>query len=65
MQGGTTFQFVTDGFEAAIDEIVLTVVPVVLGDGERLFDGPRDPGLEPIEVVHSPHATHIRYRVGG
>jgi hypothetical protein len=40
------------------------VAPVVLGAGERLFEGVADPGLEPIEVVHSPHATHIRYRVG-
>jgi dihydrofolate reductase len=95
MRGGTTFHFVTDGFDAAlaqaraaagdrdvdiaggastvrqafaakaIDELVLDVVPVLLGRGERLFDGVDDPGLEPIEVVHSSHATHIRYRVGG
>jgi dihydrofolate reductase len=48
----------------ALDELVLDIVPVVLGTGERPFDGVPDPGLEPIEVVHSPHATHIRYRVG-
>src|ERR671936_862713 len=23
-----------------------------------------DPGLEPVEAIHSPNATHIRYRVG-
>jgi len=23
-----------------------------------------DPGLQPTEVIHSPHTTHIRYRVG-
>lgn len=22
-----------------------------------------DPGLEPIEVIHSPFATHTRYRI--
>jgi dihydrofolate reductase len=48
----------------AIDELMLDVVPVLLGSGERLFDGVRDPGLEPVEVIHSPLATHVRYRVG-
>jgi hypothetical protein len=38
---------------------------VVLGSGERLFEGVEDPGLEPVEVIHSPLATHVRYRVGG
>jgi len=47
----------------AIDEIILDIVPVVLGRGERLFDGVTDPGFEPIEVVHSKHATHVRYAV--
>ncbi len=48
----------------AIDELVLNIVSVLLDDGERLFDGVEDPGLEPVEVIHSPHATHVRYRVG-
>jgi dihydrofolate reductase len=48
----------------AIDELLLAVVPVVLGEGERLFEGVDDPGLEPVEVLHSPRATHIRYRIG-
>jgi dihydrofolate reductase len=94
MQGGTTFYFVTGGFDAAleqandaagnkeidiaggastvrqalqagaVDELVLDVVPVLLGAGEALFDGVGDLSLEPVEVTHSPHATHIRYRVG-
>ena len=93
MEGGTTFHFVTDGFDAAfaqasdvagelgvdiaggastvrqafaagvIDELMLDIVPVLLGAGERLFDGVRDPGLQPLEVIHSPLATHVRYRV--
>jgi len=94
MKGGTTFHFVTDGFDAAlaqaraagdgdvaiaggastarqalaagaVDELFLDIAPVLLGRGERLFDGVADPGLEPLEVLHSPLATHVRYRVGG
>jgi len=94
MKGGTTFHFVTDGFEAAyaralevagdrgiliaggastvrqafaagvIDELVLDIAPVLLGGGESPFDGVADPGLEPVEVIHSPNATHVTYRVG-
>jgi dihydrofolate reductase len=94
MAGGTTFHFVTDGFESAyaqarevagdrevsiaggastvrqaltagaIDELLLDVAPVVLGSGESPFHGVPDLALEPIEAIHSPLATHIRYRVG-
>jgi dihydrofolate reductase len=48
-----------------INELVLDVAPVLLGRGERIFDGSADPSLEAIEVAASPYATHIRYRVGG
>ena len=47
-----------------IDELMLDVAPVLLGAGERLFDGVQDPGLQPVEVIHSPRATHVRYRIG-
>jgi dihydrofolate reductase len=46
-----------------IDELMLDVAPVLLGAGERLFDGVQDPGLPPVEAIHSPRATHIRYRI--
>jgi hypothetical protein len=46
-----------------VDELVLDFVPALLGSGERLFDGVADPHLEPVEVIHSPLATHVRYRV--
>ena len=93
MQGGTTFHFVTDGIEPALeqaraaagdqdvmvaggakavqqylaagllDELYLHIAPVLLGAGERLLDNVGDPKLEPVEVVASPAATHVRYRV--
>jgi dihydrofolate reductase len=47
-----------------IDQLVLDIAPVVLGGGESPFAGLRDLRLEPTEVIHSPHATHVRYRVG-
>jgi hypothetical protein len=50
-----------DGFIAGVDQSVDNPIGI---RGERLFDGVDDPGLEPIEVVHSPRATHVRYRVG-
>jgi dihydrofolate reductase len=94
MEGGTTFHFITEGFDVAfarakaaagelgvdiaggastvrqafaagvIDELMLDIAPVLLGAGERLFDGVPDPGLEPVEVIPSPRATHVRYRIG-
>jgi hypothetical protein len=44
-----------------IDELTLDIVPVLLGSGERLFDGVGSFGFEPVEVLHSPLATHIHY----
>jgi dihydrofolate reductase len=94
MSGGTTFHFVTAGFDAAmqeakgaagdgdveiaggastvrqalaagaLDELMLDVVPILLGSGERLLDGLTDVQCKPVEVIHSPHAPHVRYRVG-
>jgi dihydrofolate reductase len=95
MDGGTTFHFVTDGLDSAleqakaaageksveiaggastvnaclragvIDELNLHVSPVLLGDGERLFDGvPNTLGLKPAQVSGSAAVTHLRYRVG-
>jgi dihydrofolate reductase len=46
-----------------LDELVLDVVPVLLGQGERIFDGVADLDFEPVEVAASPFATHIVYRV--
>ena len=48
----------------AIDSLMLDIVPVVLGSGESLYDDLTDLQLEAVEVIHSPHATHVRYRAG-
>ncbi len=47
-----------------LDELTLDIAPVVLGGGERIFDGSIRPTLEILEAEHSPLATHVRYRVG-
>jgi dihydrofolate reductase len=92
---GTTYTFVTDGIESALeqaraaagernvsvagganvvqqylragllDELQLHVVPVLLGDGVRLFDDPAAEGtrFEIVRVVDSPAVTHLKYRV--
>jgi dihydrofolate reductase len=96
-EGGTTFHFVTDGIESAleqakeaaggkdvalgggadvaqqylaaelIDELLLNVVPVVLGSGTRLFENLADAevDLEQVEVVEAPGVAHLRYRRRG
>lgn len=46
-----------------LDELWLEIAPVVLGAGERIFDGTVTPRLEAVAAEHSPLATHVRYRV--
>jgi dihydrofolate reductase len=47
-----------------VDEMQLNIPPVLLGGGERLFEGVgTDPDLEQTLVVHTPDVTHVRYRV--
>jgi dihydrofolate reductase len=90
---GTTFHFVTEGFDAAyaqaveaagdagvdiaggastvrqalaagvVDELTLDIAPVLLGSGERIFEeGAETFDFVPVEVLHSPLTTHVRYR---
>ena len=48
-----------------VDEFTLTIAPVLLGAGKRLFDGVSrtDIGFERTAVIESPFATHLRFRV--
>lgn len=46
-----------------LDELHLHIVPILLGDGERLLEDAGDPVLEPVDVVASPAVTHVKYRV--
>lgn len=46
-----------------LEELTLDIAPVLLGSGERIFDGHIQARLEPIEAEHSPLATHVRYRL--
>jgi dihydrofolate reductase len=95
MEGGTTFYFVTDGVERALerakesadgqdvrlwggaeavqqylalgllDELELHIVPVLLGDGARLFENlaSAEIELEQIRAVEAPGVTHVKYNV--
>jgi dihydrofolate reductase len=47
----------------ALDELTLEIAPVVLGSGERIFDGTIAPRLEVVAAEHSPLATQVRYGV--
>lgn len=47
-----------------LDELQLDQVPVLFGQGLRLFDVlPAQIELEVVKVIDTPAATHIRYRV--
>ena len=46
-----------------LDEILISVVPIFLGGGARLFDnlGEPKPMLRQVEAIDAPGVTHIRY----
>lgn len=47
-----------------LDEVQIHLIPVLLGRGRRLFDVlPSLIELEIVQVIDTPEATHIRYRV--
>jgi dihydrofolate reductase len=92
LEGGTTFTFVTEGIESAleqarraaggkdvtlgggakagqqylkaglVDEMVISLVPILLGSGERMFDGVDDlHGLDPVETIAAPGVAHLKF----
>ena len=95
MQGGTTYTFVTDGIEAALelaraaagdknvgiwgganiireylragllDEMQIHLIPILLGDGIRLFEdlGPERIELRRTSSIETPSANHFRFEV--
>jgi dihydrofolate reductase len=46
-----------------VDEFELHLVPVLLGDGERLLENVGDLKVEQLRAVEAPGVTHIKYRV--
>ena len=46
-----------------VDEMEINLVPVLLGSGERLFDGVGDDlhGLELVRTVAAPNVTHLKF----
>ncbi|MEV5533561.1 dihydrofolate reductase family protein [Streptomyces prunicolor] len=59
----TVRQYLAEGL---VDELQLHVVPALLGAGLRLFEGPGagPQRVEPVRVVETPLATHLKYRFG-
>jgi dihydrofolate reductase len=47
-----------------VDELAISIAPVILGGGKRLFNGFDETlNLEHVAMIQSPFATHITYRV--
>ena len=47
-----------------VDELAISIAPVILGSGKRLFDGfEQTLNLEHEALLQSPFATHITYRL--
>jgi dihydrofolate reductase len=62
VHGATTAQ--TALAEGVLDELQIHQIPVLFGQGRRLFDVlPSRVELEIVRVIDTPEATHLRYRV--
>jgi dihydrofolate reductase len=92
-EGGTTFTFVTDGFQSALDQarraakgkdvtlgggakaaqqylaaglvdvMEISIAPILLGSGERLFEKLGDDlhGLKLVRTVATPQVVHLKF----
>jgi len=59
--GAVTFrQYLAAGL---VEEVSINLVPVLLGGGTPLFEEGEQSQLELVEVIDTPLATHLRYRV--
>jgi dihydrofolate reductase len=97
LEGGTTFTFVTEGIEAAldqarraaggkdvslggganiaqqylaaglVDEMMISLVPMLLGAGERLFEHVGDDlhGLKLAQTIAAPNVVHLKFTRAG
>lgn len=65
LAGGASLvnQFLAAGL---VDDIDLSIAPVILGSGARLFEGLGQGALklEQVRAIDAPGVTHIKYRVG-
>ena len=63
VHGVTVTQFALAA--GVLDEIQIHLIPVLLGEGRRLFEhlGADHIELEPLRVQKAPGVTHLRYRV--
>ena len=49
---------------AHVEELSISIAPVILGGGKRLFEGfDETVNLEHVELLQSPFATHITCRI--
>lgn len=46
-----------------LDELILDIVPILIGSCERLFNGNTEVEPVPLQAEHSPWTTHVRYRI--
>jgi dihydrofolate reductase len=46
-----------------LDELELHVVPILLGDGARIFGDVGNVRLEQVRAVEAPGVTHLKYRI--
>jgi dihydrofolate reductase len=62
MGGADVIRQALDG--GHVEELTMSIAPVILGSGKRLFEGfDKTVSLEQISALQSPWVTHLRYRI--